>query len=353
MNPAYLRVIAASDEARRGLYLAAANRIGTTVQNIEKDFWVCWTLDALFHRLKEGGPRLLFKGGTSLSKAYGLISRFSEDIDVTVFRQDIGEATTVEELEAVGKRKRNKRLDGIKHACQDYIGGPLRTELESLANETMAAAGKKAGDLSISLDDSDPDRQSLLIAYPSAVEPSVYVSPSVKIESGAKSALDPHADRSVVPYLSSDLTNGEELTVPGVVTIDPERTLLDKILILHGMPFWFEAKGELRGNGRMSRHYYDVHRLMAEPVGDTALADDELIADCVRHARMFFHRSNTGLEVAERGSFRLRPTDAMLDLLRQDYAAMATMIFGEIPTLETVLNSVALAEQRLNEKRAI
>src|SRR5260221_12709664 len=114
MNAAYLRVIAASDVERSDLFLAAANRVGTTVQNIEKDFWVCWTLDALFNGLKPGGPRLLFKGGTSLSKAYGLISRYSEDIDVTVFRSDIGEEANVQQLEALSKKKRTHRLEAIK-----------------------------------------------------------------------------------------------------------------------------------------------------------------------------------------------------------------------------------------------
>lgn len=348
MNPAYQRIIAASDEDRRGLFLAAATRIGTTVQNIEKDFWVCWTLDALFHRLRAGGPRLLFKGGTSLSKAYGLISRFSEDIDVTVFRQDIGEAASFEELEGLSRKKRNERLDAIKQACQTYIAGSLRTELGALAKAAMVEAGRHEDALKVVLDEGDPDRQSLLIEYPSAVEPSVYVTPSVKIESGAKSALDPHEVRPIMPYLGADLPDGEALTVPGVTTIDPERTLLDKVLILHGMPFWFEAKGTLRGNGRMSRHYYDVHRMMAAPVGEKALVDDALVDDCVRHARMFFHRSNTGLDVAKRGTFRLRPTPAMLDPLRQDYAAMATMIFGDVPTFDAVLESIALAETRLN-----
>ena len=74
-----------------------AQRLGTAAQNIEKDFWVCWTLDVLFNGLNDSGPRLLFKGGTSLSKGFGLISRFSEDIDVTVFRDDIGEPATIEE----------------------------------------------------------------------------------------------------------------------------------------------------------------------------------------------------------------------------------------------------------------
>jgi hypothetical protein len=348
MNPAYQKIIASSEDDRRGLFITAANRVGTTVQNIEKDFWVCWTLDALFHQLPVGGPRLLFKGGTSLSKGYGLISRFSEDIDITVFRSDIGEEADFEQLEALTKNKRTKRLNAIKAACQIYIDGKLRVELDALGKRTMKAAGKNPALLSVALDDADEDRQSLLIHYPSAVEKSEYVTPSVKIESGAKSALDPNETKIIIPYLGPDFTEGDALAVTEVTTIDPERTFLDKVLILHGMTFYFDAKGVLRGNGRMSRHYYDVHQLMGAPVGKKACNDTALIEDCVRHARMFFYRGNTGLDVARRGSFRLRPTEAMLDPLRKDYEAMATMIFSEIPGFEAVLESVARAEEQLN-----
>jgi Nucleotidyl transferase AbiEii toxin, Type IV TA system len=116
------------------------------------------------------------------------------------------------------------------------------------------------------------------------------------------------------------------LAITKVTTIDPERTFLDKILILHGMMFYFEVKGGLRGNGRMSRHYYDVHRLMGDPVGEKACTDGALIEDCVRHAQMFFYRPNTGLDAAQRGSFRLRPLEKMLDQLRRDYDAMSTRL---------------------------
>src|SRR5690349_11515901 len=142
MNLAYERIIAASDEDFRGLLATAATRVGTTVQNIEKDFWVCWTLDILFHRLRKEGPRLLFKGGTSLSKGYGLISRFSEDIDVTVFRSDLGEGISHENLEALSNKKKRERLDAIRDACQRYIAHDLHDQLNSIAKETMEAAGK-------------------------------------------------------------------------------------------------------------------------------------------------------------------------------------------------------------------
>src|SRR5271168_2666521 len=105
MNPDFARLLAADEGNRRDLFAAAAVRLGTPVQNVEKDFWVCWTLDALFNGLDVGGPRLLFKGGTSLSKGFGLIARFSEDIDITVFREDIGEPATVEELESISGKK--------------------------------------------------------------------------------------------------------------------------------------------------------------------------------------------------------------------------------------------------------
>ncbi len=112
MNPVYNQVIAASDAERLEVFLAAAGRLGTAVENIEKDFWVCWTLDALFHAPDEAHPRLLFKGGTSLSKSFGLIERFSEDIDITVFRHDLGQDTSIEQLEGPERQEAASKTRG-------------------------------------------------------------------------------------------------------------------------------------------------------------------------------------------------------------------------------------------------
>src|ERR1700691_4271856 len=138
MTEGFQTVLAASEKERRDLFVGAADRLRTNEQNIEKDFWVCWTLDALFNGLEAGGPRLLFKGGTSLSKAYGLISRFSEDIDITVFRQDLGQAASIQELEALSRKKRQARLDGIKGACRDYIQNTLAGQLAEIVRITLA-----------------------------------------------------------------------------------------------------------------------------------------------------------------------------------------------------------------------
>jgi len=348
MNPYFQNILALSDADRRDLFLTTSSRLGTTIQNVEKDFWVSWTLDALFHRLKPGGPRLLFKGGTSLSKGYGLISRFSEDIDVTVFREDIGVPATVEELGKLGRRPRQAKLDAIREACRNYINGDLRAELETIGKAAMQAAGKSPQGFQVSPDPDNDDGQNLLIHYASVVDADPYIAPSVKIESGAKSALDPHEKKNIAPYIADDIPEPSSLMVPDILTIDPERTFLDKILILHGMTHYFTAKGVLRGHGRMSRHYYDIHQMMTAPGGPKACGDDALIEDCVRHAKMFFYRANTGLDVAGRGTFQLRPSSDMLKLLEQDYTAMATMIFGNKPTFRDVITAVGTAEDILN-----
>jgi len=348
MNRAYDDVLAASDESRAGLFDSTASRMGTTAQNVEKDFWVCWTLDALFNGTEPGGPRLLFKGGTSLSKGFGLINRFSEDIDVTVFRQDIGEPATVEELVALSRRQRQIRLEGIKRACQVYIVGPLLAELTALLAARIEATGLDRAKADVVPDDADPDGQTLLLWYPAATRPSAYVRAAVKIESGAKSALEPHSDIVIKPYVDDDLPT-LDLAVKAVTTVDPERTFWDKVVILHGLRRWYDRRGELRGGGqRSSRHYYDIHRLLDSPVGQRALRNLALAADRVAHARMFFNRADFDLASAEPGRFALLPHDGMVDALRRDYVAMTNMIFGAPPTFDVIIESVRQLEASVN-----
>ncbi len=304
MTEGFQTVLAASDEERRDLFVGAADRLRTNEQNIEKDFWVCWTLDALFNELEAGGPRLLFKGGTSLSKGYGLIERFSEDIDITVFREDIGQPATVEELEALSGKKRNARLDSIKAACQEYIQGQMLERLSELMQQTLESANLSANRARVESDPVDPDGQSLLLWYPSATaEGNAYIRRAIKIESGAKSALDPHAPVVVRPYIADDLPNFD-LAVGNVTS----------------------------------------------ETGRKATEDTEMAEDCVRHARMFFNRSDFDLASAAPGSFTLTPHDGMLADLGRDYEAMSGMVFGPIPTVDAVVAAIADLEHRLNRR---
>ena len=154
MNLAFDEVLRADVATRQGLFATTAQRLGTTPQNVEKDFWVCWTLDALFNGLTDN-PRLLFKGGTSLSKGFGLIDRFSEDIDVTVFRDDLGLPASVQELAALSRNKRDQALDAIRTACESYINGPLLGNLGVIAADTCALNGFEAGAVRVEPDAAD------------------------------------------------------------------------------------------------------------------------------------------------------------------------------------------------------
>lgn len=347
MNPSYDEILRADDETRAGLFNTTAQRIGTTAQNVEKDFWVCWTLDALFNGLPDG-PRLLFKGGTSLSKGFGLIQRFSEDIDVTVFRDDLGEAHSVDELQKLSGKKREKALDAIRQACEAYIGGPLFDNLTGLAAATAERTGIAVERLVIRR---DKDLQTLLVQYPSATPADGYVDKLVRIESGAKSALDPNSQRTVQPYLSEDVPQFD-LIVPNVTIVDAERTFWDKVVILHGLRRWFDSKGSLRQDGhRVSRHYYDMDQLLGSDVGSRATEDMALGADCVAHARVFFNRPAFDLASAHPPTFALTPEGDMYDALARDYSAMQGMIFGSAPSFAAVIENVASLEARLNALR--
>jgi hypothetical protein len=343
MNHAFREIIEASEGDRRDLFVATATRLGTAVQNVEKDFWVCWTLDALFNGLPAQGPRLLFKGGTSLSKAFGLISRFSEDIDITVFRDDLGQHAEPAELETLTGKKRRGRLDAIRDACSAFIQGEFTTGLRACASEFIPQG------FTLEADPDDADGQSLLLWYPTATaRTDEYIRSAVKIESDAKSALDPHTAAIVTPYRADDLPH-LDLRVRNVTTVQPERTLWDKLIILHGLRQWYDRRGELRHGGqRVSRHYYDVHQLLRSAHAIDWLENRALAEDCARHARLFFGSTDLGLDLAKPETFTLMPSPTMLDALKRDYTAMAGMVFNEVPALTDVLASVERAETTIN-----
>jgi hypothetical protein len=342
MNGGFKSFITAPERDRLDVFLAASRRLGAALQNIEKDFWVCWTLNVLYHELPAGSPRLLFKGGTSLSKAHNLIRRFSEDIDITVFREDLRQAASIEEMEQLSGKKRRAKLDAIRDACRTWVAGPLLETLAGQIPEFVAHGGR------IELDPNDPDGQTVLVWYPTIAGAVGYVRPAVRIECGAKSALDPHRDVVIRPYISDDIVN-LDLSVPDVTAIEPARTFWDKIVIVHGLRRWHEIRGELRYDGeRVSRHYYDLHCLLNSPVRVT-IQDRIMSADCVRHAQMFFDRPDLDLDAARPGSFAIKPNDRMLEPLQRDYANTAPMIFGTAPTFDEIMVSVSEIDAAVNQ----
>jgi hypothetical protein len=156
----------------------------------------------------------------------------------------------------------------------------------------------------------------------------------------------------VIPYVSDDLP-ARNLAVPNVTTVEASRTFWDKVVILHGLRQWHDRRGELRHGGqRVSRHHYDVFRLLQAKQAAKWVADRQLAADCARHARMFFYSADLGLDRAIPGTLTLAPSALMQDPLGRDFAAMTGMIFGASPEFEKVIAAVADLERRLNQAAA-
>jgi hypothetical protein len=202
--------------------------------------------------------------------------------------------------------------------------------------------------IKVQLDPDDLDCQTLLLWYPPAdARTDNYIRTAVKIEAGAKSALDPHTSASVVPYIGEDLQL--DLRVSNVITVEPARTFWDKIIIIHGLRQWFDRRGILRHGGqRVSRHYYDAYQLLGSPESQLWLEDHALAVDCATHARLFFGGADLGLDQAVRGTFTLLPTTPMREALRADYVAMTAMIFDEVPPLEAIFVRIEELERALN-----
>jgi hypothetical protein len=138
------------------------------------------------------------------------------------------------------------------------------------------------------------------------------------------------------------------LIVANVVTTDAERTFGDKVVILHGLCKWHDNRGEVRKqSNRVSRHYYDLYRLLNSGTGLNAIQNPALGIDCVRHTLMFINHPDYDLQSAREGSFAIMPTTGMVEELKRDYHAMVGMIFGELPDFSTLLNLIEQLEKQI------
>lgn len=333
-----------SDERRRLVFEQSAVRLNLPEIAVEKDFWVCMTLRILF-RLPGWGSTFTFKGGTSLSKGWKLIERFSEDIDIVIDRAalDYPDADTLDQ--AAGSSRRKRVLAGIKTACrkavQDRIAGLLRTHL----------AASLAGGLEWDLisDESDPDGQTLLFLYPSLFAPSDrYVQQIVRIEMGARSDTEPTETVAIVPYIAEAFPELIANAETPVRAVSPVRTFWEKALLLHEE--WHRPAGSRPRGAYMARHYYDLFRLIEAGVAARAGADLDLFASIVRHRSVFFRYGWIDYSALKRGSLRLVPDAAHISGWESDYNRMKPeMFFGDVPTFARIMDAVQVFQDQFNE----
>ncbi|MCX5703458.1 MAG: nucleotidyl transferase AbiEii/AbiGii toxin family protein [Candidatus Omnitrophica bacterium] len=185
---------------KRAYFEVAAANLNIMPQLVEKDFWVCWILKILFS-LPEIGTHLTFKGGTSLSKCYNVIKRFSEDIDISIERPFLSKTRAIEPDKEKSNKENQKRLKELQLVCKTKIDEII---IPSLKQAIAAVLPDKEG-WNIELDLDDPDEQTVLFTFPHAMMSNAesYVRSSVKIEFGARADHWPVETATIVPYVAN------------------------------------------------------------------------------------------------------------------------------------------------------
>ncbi len=332
--------IALSREDRREACLQTMAATGIRANMVEKDAWVCWVLRELF-ALPGAADHFIFKGGTSLSKAWKVIHRFSEDVDISLSREWLGFSGARDPEAATSRKQRAKLLEELSAACAANLGTVVAPALR-------ARIATACGSFSWSLDVSPEDPQTLLFAYPSVFDggdTAGYVRPVVKIECGARSDRWPVAPQSLAPYLAEAFPQAFPDATFTVPVLGIERTFWEKATILHAEAHRPAGKPV---PDRFSRHYSDLAALAAHPAGVAALDRTDLRERVAAHKQVFFAAAWANYETAVPGTFKLIPSPERLNALSADYRAMQDMFFRPPSRWPDVVATLSALETRIN-----
>lgn len=330
-------------DEREAYFLQAAANLGLPPHVIEKDFWVCWTLKRLF-ALENVGEDLLFKGGTSLSKVYGIIRRFSEDIDLSIHRASLGFRGETDPAGMTGKPFKRAN-EALGNAARAKIFVEIQPALESAIRDLLGESG-----WSLAPDASDPEGQSLAFAYPVTgltPSPAAYLRPVVKIEFGARADHEPSERKSVRPYLTEAIPDALGESETEVRVISAVRTFWEKATILHQMAHLVPEKPFPE---RYSRHYWDLAAMIESGIGTAAAKEEALLAEVVAHKIAFYAAKWASYETAVRGTLRLLPPTGRYEELARDLDSMREMFFDAPPQIDDVIATLASWETDFNGK---
>jgi len=336
----------------------AATKIsaGIAPSIVEKDFWVCWVLQQIFSH-EQLAKYITFKGGTSLSKAYQLIERFSEDIDLTISKDApyIAEGQNPMETGISGK-ERERRIKALKENAKRFVAEFALPTLQKIFEEKLSA-----NDWELVLDPEDRDQQTILFFYPKLMnygggygaggygvgaynEGQIgYIKPVVKLEFGARGEIEPSENKPITPYLAEVLPQLFEAPHIQVHVLTAERTFWEKVTILHALHHGSKMRE------RMSRHYYDTYVLAQKGIAKAALQDAALLEKVVRNKIFMFGDSKASYETAVIGTLRLIPNNDMKAELKRDYIAMNDMFIGDVPSFETIMEVLSALEEHINQ----
>lgn len=322
-----------ADAERQELFRNTSDKMGLQDAIVEKDFWVCYTLDYLFHR-SPWKETLSFKGGTSLSKAFGAIHRFSEDIDLILDWRVLGigmtepwSQRTSTKQDAFNKATKVRAAKFLKEQFLPSMKQQIEDELNQFINLFI----------------DEDDRQTVRFGYPSLFEHPATLR-VIRLEIGPLAVWTPAVMAKITPYAAEQYPALFKQTTTSVRTVAPERTFWEKATILH-----HEANRPpaLPMPGRYSRHYYDLYQLSKTTIKDAAIAHPDILKNVVDFKRKFYPRKWAKYEEIFTDGLKLAPPEIRLSALTSDYLSMRDMLFGEVPTFESIISNLQLLQQEL------
>jgi|AntAceMinimDraft_9_1070365.scaffolds.fasta_scaffold15527_3 hypothetical protein len=317
---------------RKELFQESSAALGISSAIIEKDFWVCWILKNIFTS-KQLKSHLVFKGGTSLSKVYNLIERFSEDVDLILDWGLLGYGGVEDPYQEHPSYTKQDRFNKeFNRRAAEYIKVSLCPRIDALLSRcpgVKATVDKK-------------DSQIINVRYPAAFSEK-YLRPEVRLEIGPLASLVPRGGFRIKPYAAEAFPDVFESPECPVVAIKAERTFWEKATILHKQA---HRIGTLPP--RYSRHYYDMYRLAGSKFKTNALGDLKLLEDVAQFKIRFYKCLWARYEDARPGTFKLVPKGEHIGALKKDYRQMEVMIFGEAPEFDRILETLAYLENEIN-----
>ncbi len=305
---------------------------------IEKDMWVSYILDYLFNRCRYS-QFFEFKGGTSLSKGYGLINRFSEDLDIIVDAHAYSGESVNDILKLKTRAQKEKHISRLNSDCTAFLNNEL---MPLIASDLTKEINK---DISFAYDEKE---MSIYVYYQSLFEDLPYVRRAVKLELGPLAAWSPNEKKVISSFIQNSYPNlCNTVSFPVLITL-PKRTFWEKAVILHQ-----EAN---RKTGafpeRYARHYYDLYKMYHTSIKEEALADTHLLDEVREFTIGFYYRSWSNFESAAPGTFKLRPNSEYIKALEEDYRKTTELIFDDPkPPFSDIMNCMAVLEDEINSRK--
>ncbi len=322
-----------SAEDKLAIFSEVGELAGLPATAIEKDWWVTLTLSMVFST--DFAEHLVFKGGTSLSKGWDLIERFSEDIDLAIDREFLGYNGELSKTQV--KKLRKTSCSFITHDFAKSLS--IKIEEFGVRDSTLAVQEFKGSDI---------DPVVIELHYNSITNDADYLQPRVLIEVGARSLMEPVEKRPIQSIVGETFsTQGFADSIQMIPIVLPKRTFLEKAFLLHEE---FQRPREKMNSKRKSRHLYDLEKMMDTEHGKEALNDIELYNSIVKHRKKFAHLSGVDYASHSPGKIDFIPPDEVIAEWKADYKTMQeSMIYGDSLTFERLIDRLVGLKDRFRK----